>query len=115
ERTQLNYPLVEGDTLATSKDSRLEIQVDSRNFVRLSAETIVRIVTLRDEGIALSVVEGTAVVRLAKFERDKGYFEIDAPRSTLAARKIALYPVNLPRGARVRLPARDGVSAHICS
>jgi len=115
ERTQLNYPLVEGDTLATSKDSRLEIQVDSRNFVRLSAETIVRIVTLRDEGIALSVVEGTAVVRLAKFERDKGYFEIDAPKSTFAAGKIGLYRIDVPREGRVRLTVRDGGSAHIYS
>ena len=70
ERTRLNYPLVEGDTLATGKDSRLEIQIDARNFVRLTSNTILRIVTLRDEGIAMSVVEGTAIVRLAKFDRD---------------------------------------------
>ena len=28
ERTRLNYPLVEGDTLTTGKESRLEIQND---------------------------------------------------------------------------------------
>jgi hypothetical protein len=39
ERARVNYPLVEGDTLATGKDSRLEIQVDPRNFVRLAAGT----------------------------------------------------------------------------
>ena len=33
ELVRLNYPLVEGDTIATGKDSRLEIQFDSRNFV----------------------------------------------------------------------------------
>ena len=60
ERARLNYPLVEGDTIATEKDSRLEIQIDARNFVRLTANSVLRIVTLRDEGIALSVVEGTA-------------------------------------------------------
>ena len=74
ERIRLNYPLVEGDTLATGKDSRLEIQVDARNFVRLTANTILRIVTLRDEGIAMSVVEGTTIVRLAKFDKDREYF-----------------------------------------
>ena len=36
ERVRLNYPLVEGDTLATGKDSRAEIQIDARNFVRLT-------------------------------------------------------------------------------
>ena len=36
ERARLNYPIVEGDTVATGKDSRLEIQVDARNFLRLA-------------------------------------------------------------------------------
>ena len=82
ERARLNFPLVEGDTVATAKDSRLEIQIDARNFVRLAAESVLRIVTLRDEGIAVSVVEGTAVVRLAKFESDREFFEI-APGESL--------------------------------
>ena len=32
ERAKLNLPLVEGDTLATGPDSRLEIQIDAHNF-----------------------------------------------------------------------------------
>ena len=115
ERTRLNYPLVEGDTLATGKDSRLEIQVDSRNFVRLTANTIIRIVTLRDEGIAMSVVEGTAIVRLAKFDKSREYFEIDAPKTTLAAEKTGLYRIDVPAEGRVRLTVRDGGSARIYS
>ena len=71
EPARLNYPLVEGDTITTGKDSNLEIQVDARNFVRLAANSVLRIITLRDEGIAISVVEGTATVRLAKFDRTK--------------------------------------------
>src|SRR5688572_20512327 len=115
ERTRLNYPVVEGDTLATGKDSRLEIQVDSRNFVRLTANTIMRIVTLRDEGIAMSVVEGTAIVRLAKFDKSREYFEIDAPKTTLAAEKTGLYRLDVPPEGRVRLTVRDGGSARIYS
>ena len=115
ERTRLNYPLVEGDTLATGKDSRLEIQVDARNFVRLTANTILRIVTLRDEGIAMSVVEGTAIVRLAKFDRDREYFEIDAPKTTLAAEKTGLYRIDVPREGRVRLTVREEGRARIYS
>ena len=115
ERVRLNYPLVEGDTIATGKDSRLEIQVDARNFVRLAAESVLRIVTLRDEGIALSVIEGTATVRLAKFNRKDEYFEIDAPKTTLAAEKTGLYRVDAPRDGRVRLTVRDGGSARIYS
>ena len=115
ERTRLNYPVVEGDTLATGKDSRLEIQVDARNFVRLTANTILRIVTLRDEGIAMSVIEGTAIVRLAKFDRDREYFEIDAPKTTLAAEKTGLYRIDVPREGRVRLTVREEGRARIYS
>ena len=63
---------------------------------------------IRDEGVALSVSEGTASVRLAKFDRDHEYFEIDAPKTTLAAEKKGLYRVDVSRDGHVRLGARDG-------
>ena len=115
EPLRLNYPLVEGDTIATDKDSRLEIQIDARNFVRLAANSTLRIVTLRDEGVALSVVEGTATLRLAKFDRKREYFELDAPRTTMAAEKEGSYRVDVPSDGRVRLTVRDGGSARIYS
>ena len=115
ERARLNFPLVEGDTVSTDRDSRLEIQVDARNFVRLESNSILRIVTLRDEGIALSVVEGTASVRLAKFDSDREYFEVDAPKTTMAAEKKGLYRIDVARDGRVRLTARDGGRARIYS
>jgi FecR protein len=115
EPLRLNYPLVEGDTVATNNDSRLEIQIDARNFVRLAENSTLRIVTLRDEGIALSLVEGTAAVRLAKFDRQREYFEIDAPRTTMAAEQEGSYRIDVPRDGRVRLTVRDGGSARIYS
>ena len=115
EPIRLNYPLVEGDTVTTGKGSQLEIQVDARNFVRLTSSSVLRIVTLRDEGVALSLVEGTVAVRLAKFDRDHEYFEIDAPKTTMAAEKKGLYRIDAPREGRVRLTVRDGGSARIYS
>src|SRR6266576_2501036 len=56
ERAQLNTPLVEGDAISTDRSSRVEIQIDARNFLRLGANSMLKIVTLRDEGVALSVV-----------------------------------------------------------
>ena len=115
EAAKLNYPLVEGDTVATAANSNLEIQVDARNFIHLSGNSVLRIITLRDEGIAVSAVEGTMTVRLANFDRKRGYFEIDAPRSTLAAEKNGLYRVDVPKNGRVRLTVREGGSARIYS
>ena len=115
ERVRLNFPLVEGDTVATDAESRLEIQIDARNFVRLGPTSALKILTLRDEGIALGVFEGTAVIRLARFDRQKEYFEIDAPHSTLAAEKNGLYRVDVARGGHVRFTVRDGGNARIYS
>src|SRR6185436_15434133 len=115
EAAKLNYPLVEGDTVATTDNSKLEIQVDARNFIRLSGNSVLRIITLRDEGIAVSAVEGTMTVRLANFDRKRGYFEIDAPKTTLAAEKNGLYRIDVPKNGRVRLTVREGGSARIYS
>src|SRR5687767_11384470 len=115
ELVRLNYPLVEGDTIATGKDSRVEIQLDARNFIRLAPGAVMRIVTLREEGTAWSVVEGTVTVRLAKLDRSREYFELDAPRTTLAIEKNGSYRIDVPREGRVRLTVRDGGLARIYS
>ena len=115
ETAKLNYSLVEGDTVSTAADSKLEIQVDARNFIRLSSNSVLRIVTLRDEGIAISAVEGTVTLRLANFDRKRGYFELDAPKTTFAAEKNGLYRIDVPKDGRVRLTVRDGGSARIYS
>ncbi len=115
EKVRINFPLVEGDTISTDRESRVEIQIDARNFVRLGSSSILRVVTLRDEGVALSVVEGTATIRLARFDRDHEYFEVDAPKTTLAAEKKGLYRVDVSTAGRVRLTARDGGRARIYS
>lgn len=83
--------------------------------MRLESNSVLRIVTLRDEGVALSVVEGTASVRLAKFDSDREYFEVDAPKTTMAAEMKGLYRVDVARDGRVRLTARDGGRARIYS
>src|SRR5947209_3296297 len=116
ESAHVNFPLVEGDTLATSgQDARLEIQIDARNFVRVGADSVLRIVTLRDEGVALSLSEGVATIRLARFDHSKEYFEVDAPGMTLAAEKRGLYRVDVSDRGSVRLTARDGGQARIYS
>lgn len=118
EPARLNLPLVEGDTISTGstdRDSRVEIQIDANNFIRLGANSALKIVTLREEGVALSLVEGTASVRLAKFDHDHESFEIDAPKTTLAAEKTGLYRIDVGKDGHVRLTARGGGRARIYS
>ena len=115
ETARLNLPLVEGDTLATGQGSRLEIQVDARNFVRVGEDSVLEVVTLRDEGIALSLKEGTLMLRLARFEREREYFEMDAPRTTIAAEQPGLYRLDVTRDGEVRVTVRDDGRARIYS
>ncbi|MDT5269902.1 MAG: hypothetical protein QOH49_2088 [Acidobacteriota bacterium] len=115
EDARLNAPLVEGDVLATGRDSRLEIQADARNFIRVGPDSLLRVVTLRDEGIALSLSEGTATFRLAQFDKDKGYFELDAPGTTVAAERTGQYRVDVERDGAVRVTVREDGRARIYS
>ncbi|HST53913.1 MAG TPA: DUF6600 domain-containing protein [Pyrinomonadaceae bacterium] len=115
ETAQTNTPLVEGDTLATGRDARLEIQADSRNFIRVGENSVLKVVTLRDEGIALSLSEGTATVMLSRFDRDKEYFEVDAPKTTVAAEKTGRYRVDVDLSGGVRVTVREGGLARLYS
>ncbi|HKQ51740.1 MAG TPA: DUF6600 domain-containing protein, partial [Pyrinomonadaceae bacterium] len=116
ETARVNFPLVEGDVLATTgADARLEIQIDARNFVRVGGDSVLRVVALREAGVALSLSEGVATVRLARFDRDKEYFEVDAPGTTMAAEERGVYRMDVARDGRVRLAVRDGGRARIYS
>ncbi|MDT5157430.1 MAG: hypothetical protein QOH51_1787 [Acidobacteriota bacterium] len=115
ESARLNTPLVEGDLLATGRDSRLEIQVDARNFVRVGGDSVLKVVTLREEGIALSLSEGTATFRLSRFDDKKEYFEVDAPKTTIAAEKTGQYRIDVDRGGGVSVTVREDGRARIYS
>ena len=115
EKATLNLPLVEGDRLATGAGARVEIQIDARNFVRLGEYATLDIVTLREEGVALSLPEGTATLRLARFDNDREYFEIDAPKTTLAAEQKGAYRLDVAQNGNVRVTVRDGGRARLYS
>jgi hypothetical protein len=100
EEAAPNVPLLEGDRLATGDNSHLEIQFNNRNYLRVDEYSLLQIVTLRNEGIALSLPEGSVSLRLSDFKREKEYFEIDAPNTTVAARKEGVYRIDAPRENR---------------
>ena len=64
ERAVTNLPVVEGDEIATDANALLEIQFDRDNYVRLAQNSYLKIITLKDEGVALSISQGILSVRV---------------------------------------------------
>ncbi len=115
EQATLNFPLVEGDRLATSRDARVEIQFDRDNFARLDQNATLHLVTLRPEGVALSLTEGTLSVRLHRFTNVQSYFEVDAPNTTVAFEKAGLYRLDVDDMSGIRFTVRDDGRARLYS
>ena len=94
ERAVLNLPIVEGDEIVTDSTSRLEIQLNVYTHLRIAESTQVRMVGLKDEGIAISVPIGSVSLRAVNFDPAASYFEIDAPRTTVSVQKSGSYRVD---------------------
>ena len=94
EKVTKNLPIVEGDEIATEKDTRIEIQFDTYKYLRLAEKAFLKITTLRDEGIAVSLPEGSLNLRVLKFDKKDEFFEIDAPQTTIAVQKSGMYRVD---------------------
>jgi hypothetical protein len=94
EKAVANLPVVEGDEIATSAFAKLEIEFDTRTFLRIGERSLFTVTTLRDEGIALSVPQGTVSVHVTDFDKDRSYLEIDFPRSTIAIQKSGSYRID---------------------
>ena len=117
ERITNNLPIVEGDEIATDADTRLEIQFNKDTYLRLSENAYLTVATLRDEGIALSLPNGTLSLRVLNFDKDRTFFEIDAPQSTVAVQKSGMYRIDAGDRdqTKVRVTVTDNGSARIYS
>lgn len=117
ERATNNLPIVEGDQIATDKNSRLEIQFDSANYVRLAENSYLKVTTLRDEGIALSLPNGTLSVRVLSFDKDRSYLELDAPGTTVSVERAGMYRVDAGdrNDSEVRVSVADSGQARVYS
>lgn len=117
ERATLNLPLVEGDQITTDVNARIEIQFDRDSFLRLAENSYLKITTLRDEGIALSLPQGTLSLRVLNFDKSRNYYEIDAPQTTLSVQKTGMYRIDAgdKNSNEIRVTATDGGEARVYS
>src|SRR5215203_5065948 len=111
----LNLPVVEGDEIATDGNGRVEIQFNSDTHLRVAENSQIKFVGLQDGGIALSVPLGTVVLRASEFDGSRGFFEIDAPKTTIAIQKAGTYRVEagVPDSLEVIVSVTDGGDARV--
>ena len=94
EKAAQNLPVVEGDEISTGADARAELQLDTTSHLRLDGRSYLKFNTLKDEGIAVSVPQGSMSVRLLEFDKSKSFFEIDAPMTTVAIERSGIYRID---------------------
>jgi hypothetical protein len=117
EKGVLNLPLIEGDEIATGSDSRVEIQFNNYAHLRLDHDALLKLAVMKDEGVALSLSLGTANVMVRDLEKAAGYFEIDAPKTTVAVEKSGSYRIDAGKAGdtELRVSITGGGSGHVYS
>ncbi|MEO8649706.1 MAG: DUF6600 domain-containing protein, partial [Acidobacteriota bacterium] len=117
EKAVLNLPIVEGDEITTEGGGRFEIQFNAVTHLRVAENSYLRITGLSDDGIALSLPQGSLTLRAVKFNIDKTFLEIDAPKTTIAVEKAGSYRIDAgrPGDTEIRVVATDGGEARVYS
>ncbi|MEQ1921222.1 MAG: DUF6600 domain-containing protein [Pyrinomonadaceae bacterium] len=117
EKAVLNLPLIEGDQIATGDDARVEMQFNSYLHVRLDENAFLKFSTLKYDGVALSLSQGTMGVRVTDLQKAGGFFEIDAPNTTVAIQKAGSYRIDAGQAGDqdLRVSVASGGEARVYS
>ncbi|MBO0723093.1 MAG: FecR domain-containing protein, partial [Blastocatellia bacterium] len=115
-----NLPLNEGDQLYSGPDGRAEIQLSSRNIVRINYNTNLRFTQFNTDTIHLALPVGTATFRIDSLDKRQSqsgdanagnspvYFEIDTPTVAVVFLKEGLYRINVGEDGTTEVIARRG-------
>ena len=112
---EYGLPLIGGDFVFTGPDARAEIRFDARNYLRMDANSEVRILQLGQSAYRVEVVRGRASYSMLKY----GLADVDVrgPGGSIAPAKEGIYRVDAAGGsatytvrkgeAHVLTPARN--------
>ena len=117
EKAGLNLPIVEGDELTTGGGARLEIQFNNFSHLRLDQDSFLRIAVLKTVGVAVGISQGTMSLRVTDLGKARGYFEIDAPKTTIAVQAAGTYRIDAGKlgDTDIRLGITNGGEARVYS
>jgi hypothetical protein len=102
----INAPLVTGDRILTGPGSRAELQFDMANFIRLSANSEVRMMELRPERYLLAVAEGT--VAFSRIDHFDSEVEVNTPSVSVRPVQKGNFRVSVYADGTSEITVREG-------
>ena len=94
ESVSLNLPVVEGDEIVTESTGRVEVQIAKDQHLRIAENSFFKMAVYSDDGVAVSIASGTLHLRLRSFDKDRTFFEVDAPKTTIAIQSAGSYRID---------------------
>jgi hypothetical protein len=102
----INTPLVRGDQVATGERSRMEVQLDYANILRLSSSSQAKIADLTRTRIQIQLAQGYA--NYTVFKGSEADVEIDTPNVAVRPLKPGRYRVQVNSDYETDVIVRDG-------
>ena len=103
---RVNLPLVEGDSIATGRASRAEVQLDSANFVRLNESTELSMAQLGNRQFRIQVVQGVATY--SELKGGEADVDIETPHVAVRPLKHGNYRVEVTGAGETIVTVRSG-------
>lgn len=102
-----NVPMTIGDRVYTGGHSRVELQVQSGEVVRLGAQSDVAALNLTDDTRQFSVKSGIASFQVPRLD-DQEVFEVDTPNAAVTFESAGDYRVDVDQDGNTRVAVWHG-------
>jgi hypothetical protein len=102
----LNAPLMAGDSIATSPNSRAEVEFDSSNALRIDGDAEVRLAQLEYGRYQLDIARGTVTYRVLR--QTDANMEVDTPNVSVKPLRPGAYRIAVSDAGETEVTARSG-------
>ncbi len=102
-----NVPMTLGDRVYTGSRSRLELQLQGGDFIRIGARTDLAALNLTDDTKQFSLKSGVASILIRRLS-DNEIFEVDTPNAAVTFDRSGEYRVDVDANGYTRVSVRRG-------
>jgi len=110
QAADLNVPMTIGDRLYTDDRSRVELQVQGGDVVRLGAKTDLAALNLTEDTRQFAVKAGHATFEIRRLDEDEAW-EVDTPNAAVTLEQAGRYRVEVDRDGNTRVSVRRGAAS----